>query len=225
MIAAQEDSSADFGESAVKAPSNREERNSDGSSRAHRDLEAVRRIAEPMAAEHGLELIDVEWSTARGSQILRITIDRVDGDADGPATDTSSPAGEAILAVEGVTLDDCVRLTRDLSATLDVEDVVSVRYTLEVSSPGLDRPLRSARDFRRQRGRLAKVKLREPAADGQQVLRGRLLEVSDTSFTMDVDGNVHDVRLEDVGEAKLVFELPNQKKQAPRRRKSKGSRR
>ncbi len=225
MIAAIEDPAADLGERAEKAPPNREERNSDGDARAQRDLDAVRRIAEPLAAEHGLELIDVEWSTARGGQILRVSIDR-------PETETAAPPVSAVPvsadvgpSVDGVTLDDCVRLSRDLSATLDVEDVVSVRYTLEVSSPGADRPLRSARDFRRQRGRLAKVKLRQPGADGQRVLRGRLLEVADTSFTMDVDGNVHDVQLEDVGEAKLVFELPNKNKQAPRRGKSKGTRR
>ncbi len=224
MIATHEDPSADLGESAVKASPNREERNSDGELRAQRDLEAVRSIAAPLAAEHGLELVAVEWSSARGSQILRVTIDRPDTDDDGDADASPGGTDPTAVAVDGVTLEDCVRLSRELSATLDVEDVVSVRYTLEVSSPGLDRPLRSARDFRRQRGRLAKVKLRQPASDGQRVLRGRLLEVGDASFTMDVDGNVHDVQLEDVDEAKLVFEL-NQKKQAPRRRKSKGSRR
>lgn len=225
MIATHEDPSADIGESAAKASPNREERNSDGELRAQRDLDAVRTIAEPLAAEHGLELVDVEWSSARGSQILRVTIDRPEEELDVDAGAPDDLSVDGTMAVDGVTLDDCVRLSRELSATLDVEDLVSVRYTLEVSSPGLDRPLRSARDFRRQRGRLAKVKLRQPASDGQRVLRGRLLEVSDTSFSMDVDGNVHDVQLEDVDEAKLVFELPNQKKQAPRRRKSKGSRR
>ena len=62
MIATHEDPSADLGESAVTAPTNREERNSDGELRAQRDLEAVRALAAPLAAEHGLELIDVEWS-------------------------------------------------------------------------------------------------------------------------------------------------------------------
>jgi len=230
MIAAKEEPSADLGAIAPTAPTNRDERNSDGELREQQDLDAVRACAEPLALDHGLELIDVAWDMARGGRILRVTIDRPESalessDAESPEVASSTAPESASPAVDGVRLDDCVRLSRDLSNILDVEDVVSVRYTLEVSSPGLDRPLRSARDFRRQRGRLAKVKLQRPAADGQRVLRGRLLEVTDASFTMDVDGNVHDVQLEDVEEAKLVFELPNQKKQAPRRRKSKGSRR
>ena len=74
---------------------------------------------------------------------------------------------------EGVTVEDCARISRDLSAVLDVEDVIPAAYTLEVSSPGLDRPLRHADDYSRFTGRRAKLVMRE-AVDGQMFFKGRL---------------------------------------------------
>ena len=79
---------------------------------------------------------------------------------------------------ESVSVEDCARVSRDLSAVLDVEDVVPTAYILEVSSPGLDRPLRHADDYRRFSGRRAKLVVRE-AIDGQKFFRGRLAGVDD----------------------------------------------
>ena len=90
--------------------------------------------------------------------VLRVQIDR---------------PGPAATAEDSVSVEDCARVSRDLSAVLDVEDIVPTAYTLEVSSPGLDRPLRGADDYRRFAGRRAKLVMRE-AVDGQTFFKGRL---------------------------------------------------
>ena len=90
--------------------------------------------------------------------VLRVRIDR---------------PGSASTAEDSVSVDDCARVSRDLSAVLDVEDVVPVAYTLEVSSPGLDRPLLRPDDYRRFAGRRAKVVVRE-AVDGHSYFKGRI---------------------------------------------------
>jgi ribosome maturation factor RimP len=162
------------------------------------DLDALRALIEP-------ELIDVEWTSNHGGLVLRVFIDRPEAASSSEAS--SAPAAVDAPPQESVTLQDCVLVSRDLSTALDVQDPLTQRYSLEVSSPGLDRPLKTARDYRRQLGRLAKVKLHEPAPDGQMVLRGTILSAADGSVEMDVDGNRHRFSLDNVREARLVFEL------------------
>jgi ribosome maturation factor RimP len=123
----------------------------------------------------------------------------------------------------GVTLDDCADVSRDVSAVLDVEDLIPHHYHLEVSSPGLDRPLRSAADFARFAGRTAKVKLRAAAPDGQRVLRGVLAQGPEGLVALIADGKRFEMPLGDIAEAHLVFELLKQPKKATQRhRKSHG---
>jgi ribosome maturation factor RimP len=93
----------------------------------------------------------------------------------------------------GVTLEDCERVSRELDTLLDVEDLVAGPYTLEVSSPGLDRPLRHGDDFRRFAGRLAKIVLSEPV-NHQTAFAGRLLGVEDEEVLFEKEGGKH-VRL------------------------------
>lgn len=178
------------------------------------DLAAVRELVDPVVIAHGLELVDVEWQSTHHGQVLRVIIERPldEQDASAPA-DVAEPGELAPIA--GVSLEHCVAVSRDLSTVLDVEELVDARYNLEVSSPGLDRPLKTARDFRRQVGRLAKVKLLQPAEDGQRVLRGTIVRADDETFEMTVDGNPHEVRLANIDVAKLVFELPQQPKKRP----------
>ena len=95
--------------------------------------------------------------------VLRVRIDR-------PWNKAAAPSN---ADAEGVTVEDCARVSRDLSAVLDVDDVVPTAYVLEVSSPGLDRPLRQAADYERFAGRRAKLVMRE-AVDGQMFFKGRL---------------------------------------------------
>jgi ribosome maturation factor RimP len=115
-----------------------------------------------VAASYGLDIFEVELRREGGQQVLRVVLDR---------------PGPNRTAEESVSLDDCARVSEELSAILDVEDVVPAeRYTLEVSSPGLDRPLRHADDYRRFAGRRAKIVLSEPVAR-QTAFAGRVLGI------------------------------------------------
>src|SRR3954462_2335098 len=104
-------------------------------------VEKVRAIAGRVAAGYGLEVFDVQFRREAPGMVLRVLIDRP-----GPASKEEDSVGVA----------DCAQVSRDLSAILDVDDVVPTAYTLEVSSPGLDRPLRRAGDYRRLAGPAAR---------------------------------------------------------------------
>src|ERR687888_1602736 len=101
-------------------------------------VEQVRRMATRVAASYGLEIFDVQFRREGSGMVLRVQLDR---------------PGPAASAEESVSVEDCAHVSRDLSAILDVEDIVPTAYTLEVSSPGLDRPLRGAADYTRFVGR------------------------------------------------------------------------
>lgn len=166
------------------------------------DLEKVRAALAPVLAAHGVELFDVEWLTERSGWTLRVMIERPGASAD---------------ASGGVSLEDCVEVSRDTSSVLDVEDLIPHQYHLEVSSPGLDRKLRGPADFARFRGHLAKVKLSRPAPDGQRVLRGPIEEAPEGRIAICADGKRIEVPAADVDEARLVYELPTgQKKGKPK---------
>jgi ribosome maturation factor RimP len=136
-------------------------------------VDQVRAAAARVAAGYGLEIFDVRFRREAGGMVLRVQIDR---------------AGPAATAEESVSVDDCAHVSRDLSAVLDVEDTVPVAYILEVSSPGLDRPLRGIDDYRRFAGRRAKVVMSE-AVDGQTYFKGRIGGVDDGSGSILMDGD------------------------------------
>jgi ribosome maturation factor RimP len=115
--------------------------------------------------------------------------------------------GPSATAEDSVSVDDCARVSRDLSAVLDVEDVVAVAYTLEVSSPGLDRPLRHADDYRRFAGRRAKLVMRE-AVDGRTFVKGILGGVDGHDVLIDGDeGRQHRVPIGVITRANLEVEF------------------
>src|SRR6476469_4780542 len=114
-------------------------------------VEQVREAADRVAGSYGLEIFDVQFRREAHGMVLRVQIDR---------------PGPAATAEDSVSVEDCSHVSRDLSALLDVEDFIPIAYTLEVSSPGLDRPLRQLDDYRRFAGRRAKVVVRQPI-DGQ----------------------------------------------------------
>src|SRR5262245_13756558 len=124
-------------------------------------IERVRTLTSRVAGSYGLDIFDVQYRREGAGMVLRIQIDR---------------PGSGATAEESVSVEDCARVSRDLSALLDVEDVIPAAYTLEVSSPGLDRPLREAADYGRFVGRRAKLVMRE-AVDGQMFFKGRLAGV------------------------------------------------
>lgn len=177
------------------------------STKAGVDLARVRDIVLPVLAPFGVELFDLAWLTEQGGWTLRVTIERPG------STDDSG----------GVSLEDCVDVSRAVSEVLDAADAVAPHYNLEVSSPGLDRPLRHEADFARFLGRTARVKLAKPAPDGQRLLRGSLDEAPAGSIAVVVDGKRVEAPYADVVEANLVFELSPQPKKQPRQdKKGKG---
>jgi ribosome maturation factor RimP len=121
-------------------------------------LQRVREIAERIANPYGLLIAEVTMQREGRQNVLRVILDR---------------PGTGATAEESVSIVDCERVSQDLGTILDVEDLLPERYTLEVSSPGLDRPLRDAEDYRRFAGRLAKIVTHEPV-NRQTAFAGRL---------------------------------------------------
>jgi ribosome maturation factor RimP len=155
-------------------------------------VEQVRPIANRVAETHGLEVFDVQFRRESGGMVLRVQVDR---------------PGPAATAEESVGVDDCALVSRDLSAVLDVEDVIPGGYVLEVSSPGLDRPLRGPEDYRRFAGRRVKVVMRE-AVDGQSFFKGQLGGVAESDLVIVTDdGRRHRVPLAIVSRANLEVEF------------------
>jgi ribosome maturation factor RimP len=161
------------------------------------DLERIRGMAVRAAGTHGLEVFDVQYRREAVGWVLRVMIDRPG------AADTTAKPGQPC---DAVSVDDCRQVSQDLGALLDVEDPVERAYTLEVSSPGLDRPLRGASDYERFRGRLAQVVTTE-AVDGQKHFRGRLQGV-DAGHVVLVEGRrEHRVPLDRISRARLDVEF------------------
>jgi ribosome maturation factor RimP len=159
----------------------------------HADVvEQVRAVAARVAAGYGLEIFDVQYRREGQGMVLRVRIDR---------------PGPAATADDSVGVDDCVAISRDLSAILDVEDLLPTAYTLEVSSPGLDRPLRGPDDFQRFAGRFAKLVMRE-AVDGQTFFKGRLAGCAGNEVLIDgEDGKRHRVPVGVITRANLEVEF------------------
>ncbi len=144
----------------------------------------VREIVEPIVNSGGMELVDLEYRRERGGRVLRLIIDREGG----------------------VTLDDCTSISREVDKNLDVEGTPSEPYTLEVSSPGLNRPLKTEADFRRFINRLIKVKTAAPNED-KKTLRGRLLAFHDGVVEIESENSVVQVPLDQIVKANLEYEF------------------
>jgi ribosome maturation factor RimP len=127
-------------------------------------LQQVRAIAERVAVSRGLEVWDIQSRREATGHVVRVFIDR---------------PGPSATPEESVSIEDCEQVNREMSTILDVEDPLPFAYTLEVSSPGLDRPLRNGNDYERFAGRLAKVVVREPV-DNQKAFEGRLRGIDRT---------------------------------------------
>jgi ribosome maturation factor RimP len=143
----------------------------------------------PTVQSLGLELLGVEYLPAPGGALLRLYID-VPADAD---------AGDE----RTVGIEDCEAVSREVSAQLDVADPITGHYTLEVSSPGVDRPLFTAAQFARFIGETAKVTLKLPQ-DGRRRLQGAIVSVDADRTTFDVDGTPFAVAIDNIEKARLV---------------------
>ncbi|WP_456448153.1 ribosome maturation factor RimP [Thiolapillus sp.] len=143
--------------------------------------EIVRGVVEPM----GYELVGVEYlSGYQGGNLLRVYIDQE----------------------EGINVDDCAAVSHQLSGVLDVEDPLPGQYSLEVSSPGLDRPIFDAEQFERYVGRKVNIKL-DPSIGGRRKYKGLLLGLEDDHILVEVDGEVYPLYLDQIQEARLVPEF------------------
>ncbi len=147
-------------------------------------------LAERLLASLGLELVELEYKREGRDMVLRLFIDKEGG----------------------VTLDDCAAVSRELSEILDVEDFIRDHYTLEVSSPGLNRPLKKNSDYERYRGRLVKVRTFELWADDagnrRKTFLGELLGLEDGCVRLKLqEGQTAAIPLDKVAKASLEFEF------------------
>ena len=149
--------------------------------------EQIRQILDPILLSMGLDLWDLEFQKQGPHWLLRVYIDREIGG--------------------GVTLQDCETVSRDLSAALDVEDIIPHAFTLEVSSPGLDRTLSKPEHFIRFAGSAVKVKTYQPI-NGEKVFRGKLLGMADSVVTIELEaGTVLEIPMTNITKASLEVEF------------------
>jgi ribosome maturation factor RimP len=149
-------------------------------------VDQIRQLLGPILESMGLTLWEIEFQKHGPQWLLRIYIDREPG---------------------GVTLNDCETVSRDLSTALDVEDFIQHAYTLEVSSPGLDRTLTRPEHFARFTGSAIKVKTYEPI-NGQKVFRGRLLIIVDDKITVELEtGTILEISMINITKASLEPEF------------------
>ena len=156
-------------------------------------LEQIRVIAERVATANGLELFDLRLTRESQGWVVRVTIDR---------------PGPAATPEDSVGIEDCVTVSRELSAILDVDDPLDREYTLEVTSPGLDRPLRHDADFRRFAGRTASIVLEAPL-NGQTFFSGRIEAVEDGHVVLLVGkrSRAHRIPLDGIKRARLEVDF------------------
>jgi ribosome maturation factor RimP len=160
------------------------------------DLDRIRDAADRVARSLGLEIFDIEWKVGK-ERFLRVYIDRLP-DAANPGILGNGP---------GVTHKDCERVSEQLSVILDVEDLVpGPSYTLEISSPGLDRKLIKPGDYERFTGRLANIWLNEPV-ENQKYFQGRLAGFADGVVKLTVRDREVAVPYTGIRKANLVVEL------------------
>ena len=147
----------------------------------------------PTVASLGVELLGADYVPSPGGAVLRLYIDvpadKVYADADGEP--------------RSVTIEECAAVSREVSAQLDVEDPISGNYTLEVSSPGIDRPLFTLAHYQRFIGEPVKVTLRLPQ-DGRRRLQGKIERVEGGTVVFGLDGREFPVSFENIDKARLV---------------------
>jgi ribosome maturation factor RimP len=151
-------------------------------------IENISRLATKVAESSGLDLVDVEIFRAGKRRVLRIYIGKR----------------------EGVNVDDCAKVSRELGVLLDADNVMADEaYILEVSSPGLDRPFKTLKDYRRNVGRFVRVSTREPVEGlgNKKLVVGKLSDVQEASITVDTDGASRSIPLDLIVQAKVDVRL------------------
>jgi ribosome maturation factor RimP len=146
-------------------------------------VDQARTIAQAILSEEGMELVDIEYRRESKGWVLRLYLDKEGG----------------------VTLNDCTRISQEVGRSLDIEDLIRNPYTLEVSSPGLTRSLRTEKDFMRYRHRLIRIKTVNPIENRRQ-FKGRLLGFSENRIEIEIEGEVFQIPLSNVAKANLEID-------------------
>ncbi len=146
-------------------------------------VDRVRMILDPLLLDEGMELADIEYRRESRGWVLRLYLDKEGG----------------------ITLDDCTRMSQVVGRVLDVEDFIQTPYTLEVSSPGLSRRLKTEKDFIKYRGHLIKVRTADPIQNRRQ-FKGRLLGISESKLEIESDGGIFQIPLSNVAKANLEID-------------------
>jgi len=141
-------------------------------------------MIDPIVQSFGCELWGVEYRTAKASAHLRVFIDKQ----------------------EGVSIDDCSKVSRQLSAVFDVEDPIKVPYQLEVSSTGIDKPMMSMAHYQRYQGHVVKIKLQRPI-DGRRKLQGQILSAEADTVVIEEQGTEYALPYDAIGRGRLVIEF------------------
>jgi len=146
-------------------------------------INQVTTLVTPILLEEKLELVDLDYRREATGWVLRLYIDKEGG----------------------VTLDDCARVSREVGRMLDVENPITTPYALEVSSPGLRRPLKTEKDFLKYRNHLLKVRTHTPI-EKQRNFRGQLLNVVNEGIEINMDGRIVHIPFQNIGKANLELE-------------------
>ena len=146
--------------------------------------ERVSTLVGPVLSDQGMELVDLEYRREGRGWVLRLYIDKEGG----------------------ITLDDCARISQEIGTTLDIEDFLATPYSLEVSSPGLNRSLKNEKDFIKYRDRLIKVKTFDPI-DNRRNFKGKLRGASEGRIEMEIDGGIITIPLANVAKANLELDF------------------
>lgn len=139
-------------------------------------------LLEPVVTGMGYELVEIEFNSNPKNKVLRLYIDKE----------------------EGILIEDCSDVSRQVSAVMDVEDPISGFFNLEVSSPGLDRPLRKIEDYIRFQGEDVKIKTSMPQAHGQRNFKGRLKAVDKDSIVIECDDKEVSLPVAAIEKARLI---------------------
>jgi ribosome maturation factor RimP len=180
--------------------------------------ESLMRLLEPPIEALGFELLDIEFAQAGRGGTLRIYIDRKPSGRDEKRPGAGGGGDDGVLSQDllsqdllsrgsppsqgGISVDDCAAVSHAVSQILDAEDPIKGRYTLEVSSPGLDRVLRKRTHFERFVGERVFVELKLPI-EGRRRFAGSLKSVLDEAIVVEVDGRAHELPLDRIQKARL----------------------
>ena len=166
--------------------------------------DALMRLLEPPIEALGFELVEIEFAQAGRGGTLRIYIDRLAGGRDDRAVAPDWVPGDehGVPSQGGISVDDCATVSHAVSQILDAEDPIKGHYTLEVSSPGLDRVLRRRAHFERFVGEQVFVELKLPI-EGRRRFAGALKSVVGEAIVVEVDGRAHELPLDRIQKARL----------------------